>query len=538
VHLVPRTKLRRTRPLLAATVSLVILAGCSETVSGHGSPGSAPQSSSKSPSSSPAQGSSGSGSGPTQQKITFSSCDSLFHSSQIPVPSGMDGKITFGCATLKVPLNYSDPTGQSISLELVRVHDTESSDQIGSLLVNPGGPGGSGFQLALGLTGEIDTTILSHFDMIGFDPRGVGLSSPIKCISDETKDKLNAASPDVRTATGFAQAKALAKQTADACSTKYGAALAQYNTVNTARDMDQIRQAVGDDQMNYLGFSYGTELGSIYAHLFPGKIRVAVLDGAVDPLTDGIVSFADQLKGFELAFNQFAADCLKHSPCSSLGNPRQAVYDIVAKATAHPLGTSDSSETRQVPSSIVLTGVLEALYSKSEWTELGNALIAAKSGDGKGLLKLADDYNQRYNGQYSNIMDANTTIGCNDEKAGPTDAEITATAKSWATKFPIFGTWASISLFGCQQWQPTRTPIPLPTAATPTKVLVIGNVHDPATPYQGAIDLTKTMGNAELLSWNGEGHTSYLQGSKCIDDYVNAYLVDQKLPPTDTTCPS
>jgi pimeloyl-ACP methyl ester carboxylesterase len=290
--------------------------------------------------------------------------------------------------------------------------------------------------------------------------------------------------------------------------------------------------------MNYLGFSYGTELGSIYAHLFPGKIRVAVLDGAVDPLTSGIVSFADQLQGFELAFDQFADDCVKHTPCSTLGNPRQAVYSIVAKAKAHPLGTSDASETRDVTSSLVLTGVLEALYSKSEWTDLGNALIAAKGGDGKGLLALADEYNQRESGHYSNIMDANTTIGCNDEKAGPTDAQITATAKSWATRFPIFGTWAAISLFGCQQWQPDRTPIPLPTAATPTKVLVIGNVHDPATPYQGAIDLAKTMGNAELLSWDGEGHTSYLQGSSCIDNYVNTYLVSQTLPPPDTTCPS
>lgn len=539
MHLVPSTETetepRRTRLLLAATAALLLLAGCSQTVGGHGSPGTAPQSSSKPPSSdfSPSPGAE-----PSQQKITFSSCDSIFHSSQVPVPSGLDGKITFGCATMQVPLDYGDPSGQSISLELVKVHDSASSSQLGSLLVNPGGPGGSGFQLALGLTGEINPTILSHFDLIGFDPRGVGLSSPIECISDATKDQLNAASPDVRTPAGFAQAKALAKQTADACSTKYGPALAQFNTVNTARDMDQIRQAVGDAQMNYLGFSYGTELGSIYAHLFPGKIRVAVLDGAVDPLTDGIVSFADQLEGFESAFDQFAADCRKHSPCSSLGNPRQAVYDIVQKATVHPLGTSDSSETRQVTSSLVLTGVLEALYSKSEWGTLGTALIAARNGDGEGLLKLADAYNQRSNGHYSNIMDANTTISCNDEKPGPTDAQIRATAQSWAKRFPIFGTWASISMFGCQQWQPERTPVPLPTAATPTKVLVIGNVHDPATPYQGAIDLAKTMGNAELLSWDGEGHTSYLQGSSCIDSYVNAYLVDQTLPPAATTCPS
>ncbi|MGH8962111.1 MAG: alpha/beta hydrolase [Jatrophihabitantaceae bacterium] len=519
----------RTR-VLAAAVSLLMLASCTQTFGGRGTPGSAQPSTPAPPSRSAGL--------PAQQKITFSSCDNLFDSSKIPVPTSLRGQITFGCASLPVPLDYRDPSGRSISLELVRVHDTASSDQLGALLVNPGGPGASGLQLALGLTGRIDPNVLAHFDLIGFDPRGVGLSSPIQCISNQTKDQLNAASPDVLTTAGFEQAKALAKQTADACSTKYGPALAQYNTVNTARDMDRIRQAVGDDQMNYLGFSYGTELGSIYAHLFPGRIRVAVLDGAVDPLTSGIASLADQVQGFESAFDQFAADCVKHSPCSSLGDPRQAVYEIVAKATAQPLGTSDSEETREVTSSLVLTGILEALYAKSEWRDLGTALLAARNGDGEGLLKLADAYNQRYSGQYTNIMDANTTIGCNDEKPGPTDAQIRAAAASWAKRFPIFGTWNAAGLFGCQQWQPDRTPVPLPTAPTPTKVLVLGNLHDPATPYQGAIDLVRTMGNAELLSWDGEGHTSYLLGSTCIDDYVNAYLIDQKLPPAGTTCPA
>jgi pimeloyl-ACP methyl ester carboxylesterase len=529
---VPPLTSRRLRPLLAAAAIALTLASCSETVSGHGvaaAPG--PSASSTSPSSGTTA--------PTQKPITFSSCDNIFRSSAVPVPPGLDGDITFGCATLRVPLDYAKPSGQTISLQLVRIHDKASTSQLGSLLVNPGGPGGSGLELALGLTGAISPTILSHFDLIGFDPRGVGLSSPIACISDKTKDEINAASPDVRTARGFTDAKALAREVSQACSAKYGPVLPQINTVNTARDMDLIRQAVGDSQMNYLGFSYGTELGSIYAHLFPGKIRVAVLDGAVDPLTTGIEAFADQLKGFEEAFDQFAAYCTQNSTCSRLGNPRQAVYSIVRTASAHPLGTSDGSETRVVTSSLVLTGVLEALYSRSDWPTLATALLAAHNGDGKGLLALADQYNQRTDGHYSNIMDANTAIGCNDEKAGlPTDAQIKATATKWSTEFPIFGKWSAISLFGCQQWQPVRAPIPLPTAATPTKVLVIGNVHDPATPYQGAIDLTKTMGNAELLSWNGEGHTSYLQGSTCIDNFVNAYLISETLPPVNTTCPS
>jgi hypothetical protein len=210
------------------------------------------------------------------------------------------------------------------------------------------------------------------------------------------------------------------------------------------------------------------------------------------------------------------------------------VYAIVAAARKHPLQTGTS---RPLTVNLALTGVLEALYSRSSWSKLGQALIDAGQGEGSGLLSLADEYNQRYNGQYSNLMDANLAISCNDSKPGPSDATVHATAEAWSKKYPMFGTWAAASLFACQSWQPVRTVPALPSAPTPEKVLVIGNLHDPATPYQGAKDLAKTMGNAELLSWDGEGHTSYLSGSTCIDDYVNNYLVSRTLPPKNTTCP-
>lgn len=511
----------------------LVLSACAQTVPGHGNHASGAPSSSAT--ASPAPSSSTSASGPTQQPVTFSDCSNILNVALIPVPSALTGKITFGCARLTVPLDYAQPTGKTITLELVKVHDSDNHGGLGSLLVNPGGPGGSGVELALGLVGQIPAVVLTNFDLIGFDPRGVGLSSPVSCISNAEKDRLDAASPDVLTPAGFQQAKVEASSVAQGCSAKYGPALADINTVNTAKDMDLIRQAVGDQQMNYLGFSYGTELGSVYAHLFPDKIRVAVLDGAVDPLTGDIASFADQLRGFEGAFDQFAADCVTHSPCSALRDPRKTVYAIVTKADAAPLATGQS---RRLTSSLALTGVLQALYSRSDWPTLAGALIAAAKGDGKGLLALADQYNQRLpNGTYTNIMDANTTISCNDSKPGPSDPTIHATAAAWVKQFPMFGRWAAISLFSCQQWQPVRTPPPLPTAPTPTKALVIGNLHDPATPYQGAKDLAKTMGNAELLSWDGEGHTSYLQGSSCVDNYVDAYLVEQKLPPVNLTCP-
>lgn len=521
---------RRSFAVLAVAVVFGgFLAGCTRSVNGTGS--------ATSPSASGTT--SGSSSASPQPAADFSDCSSLFNFDAVQFPPGRRAKLTFTCARIRVPLDYAAPSGKTIPIQLLKVHDSDNKDSVGSLIVNPGGPGGSGVELAVGLAVQMSDKLLSHFDLIGFDPRGVGLSSPVRCVSDKEKDVLNATSVDVRTAAGFTKAKGLAKSVGTACQAKYGADLAQYDTVNTARDMDRIRQAVGDKQMNYLGFSYGTELGGQYAHLFPSTIRVAVLDGAVNPLTDDITSFANQLKGFEGSFDQFAADCAKRSPCTSLGNPRQVVADLVAKADKTPLSSSDSGETRKATGAIVLTGVLSALYSRSQWSTLADALIAARGGDAKGLFALADRYNERSSdGSYSNIFDANTTISCNDAKPGPTDATVRSTATTWAKTYPMFGLWAAQSLFTCQTWQPKRTVPPLPTAATPEKVLVIGNLHDPATPYAGAQALTKTLGNAELLTWDGEGHTSYLQGSSCIDDYVEKYLIDASLPPDNTTCPA
>jgi pimeloyl-ACP methyl ester carboxylesterase len=523
---VPRLRLRSA---LAPVAAAVLLAGCTASLTdGHGrtaGSASAPPSST------------GRADAPSQQPADFSDCSDRINIGALGLPAGRESKLGFECALISVPLDYAKPSGRQIQLTLVRIHDSDNTAHAGSLIVNPGGPGGSGLDLALGLAGQVSDKLLAHFDIIGFDPRGVGQSTPVQCLSDAQKDRLDAASPDMRTAAGFAQAKNLAKQFADACTSKYGASLAQFDTVATARDLDQIRQAVGDSKMNYLGFSYGTELGAQYAHLFPSRIGVSVLDGAVDPLTSDITAFADQLQGFEGAFDQFAAWCKTHSPCSDLGNARNAVYDIVSKARTAPIPSSSDGSRKATPS-LVLTGVLSALYSQSRWRDLGQAIRDAGSGNSAGLLSLADEYNERFSGHYTNIADANETISCNDSKPGPSDATIRATTASWQQRFPMFGLWSAASLFGCQVWQPQRTVPPLPTApSSPHKILVIGNLHDPATPYQGAKDLTRTLGNAELLTWDGEGHTSYLQGSKCVDNYVDAYLVSATLPPESTTCP-
>ena len=312
--------------------------------------------------------------------------------------------------------------------------------------------------------------------------------------------------------------------------------LEHYDTVDSARDMDVLRAALGQQQTDYLGFSYGTELGSVYAHLFPDRVGAMVLDGAVDPLTSGIEQSTFQLSGFEKAYAQFAAYCRKTAPCSGLGDPTQAAEDIENAALAQPLPTSKG---RKLTANLASTGIQEAMYSRDLWSRLGTALVHAKDGDGTDLLALADEYNHRgSNGKYGNLLDAFNTIGCNDSEPGPTNDQIRATAAQWADKYPIFGRWFAVGLFTCQSWQPHRTVPPKPTAKTQQEVLVLGNIHDPATPYQGALDLATTMGNAEVLSWNGQGHTSYLNGSTCVDKYVNNYLVTRTLPPDHTTCPA
>ncbi|SDJ19890.1 alpha/beta hydrolase fold [Frankineae bacterium MT45] len=517
--------------LTAGAAATTLLAGCVTQTSGTPHANSAATSA---PSGSAAT------TPPTVAPISFSDCSNSFNLSGA-IPADRRSKLTVECGKVRVPQNYDHPNGDQLSVSVIKLHYTEQTQRIGSLLMNPGGPGGSGIFLAISEAGSIDISILQHFDLVGFDPRGVGVSSPVSCISDAQKDTLNGQNPNVLTTAGFAQAKASAGAVAAACTSKYGTELADYNTIETARDMDAIRAGVGDEKMNYLGYSYGTQLGSIYAHLFPTRIRVAVLDGAVNPDTDAITSFANQLQGFEAAFDQFAADCITKSPCKSLGNPRQVVYDLVKQANITPLRSSKSGETRTAGSAIVLTGVLSALYSSDSWPTLGNALIQAQQGDAAGLFELADEYNERSDdGTYSNIYEANLTISCNDEAPGPTDAVIRTTAAQWATKYPMFGLWSASALFGCQAWQPVRHLLPSPSAAGSKPILVIGTLHDPATPYASTKALASALGPGVgvVLSWDGQGHTAYGRGSDCIDTKVNDYLINGTLPPPGTVCPA
>ncbi|HEY8301813.1 MAG TPA: alpha/beta hydrolase [Jatrophihabitans sp.] len=475
---------------------------------------------------------------PRPSPIAFNDCTATLLNAGVPVPKPLKGTVRFGCGQLTVPLDYRHPDGASINLSVIRIHSTlNTTTPVQSLLVNPGGPGGGGLDFGLGLLGQMSPAVTRHFDIVAFDPRGVGQSAPVQCLTNAQKDRFLAASPNTTTRAGILAEERQTRQFSSGCADHVGSGLQFYNTVSTARDMDQLRQAVGDDVMNYLGFSYGTELGWTYAHLFPQLVHTFVLDGAVDPTQVHKENSTVQLKGFESAFGQFAAWCKSAPACSRLPDPTRAVEQIYAAARRAPLSTGSS---RRLTESLASTGVIEALYSRSSWPHLADALTAAQHGDGAGLLQLADRYNQRQaDGSYANIIDANITISCNDSPARkpPAVSTILRRSQALARRFPLFGSDVGGGP-GCLGWQPHRTPVPPPSAPTPKPVLVVGNLHDPATPYQGAVNLTTALGNAGLLSWNGEGHTSYLSGSSCVDHYVNDYLIHGTMPPDHTVCPA
>lgn len=463
--------------------------------------------------------------------IDFSDCSQQFRAA---ITSAKAKSMQFSCGKLAVPLDYSEPGGATADIFVVRVRSTHQSQRIGSLLVNPGGPGGSGVNLAAGLVGALSDTVFDHFDLVGFDPRGVGLSEPVQCISDQQKDRLAAANPDVRTAAGRAQARTASDAVVKACVAKYGSALGHFNTEETAHDMELIRQAVGDSKLNYLGFSYGTRLGAAYAHQFPTQIRTAVLDGAVDPVADELTVDERQAKAFEDAFDQFAADCLKRPACAELGNPRSAVLSLMSAADRAPIPAGN----RKATGGIVLIGVASALYDQSQWNDLGQALIAARDGDATKIMALSDQYLERdpETGHYSNIMDANLAVNCNDSTLQITDQLVATMAAKWIPKYPIFGRNAAASLYSCHSWPRSEHPLPPASAPGAPPILVIGTVHDPATPFAATGVLAKALGSGVVLTWNGEGHTAYPK-TKCITSKVDSYLITAK-PPAGDSCPA
>jgi pimeloyl-ACP methyl ester carboxylesterase len=441
----------------------------------------------------------------------------------------------FKCAEVLVPIDYTNIKLGTFKIAVLKYEASNKEDRIGSMFVNPGGPGASGFDYAYQAEYIVSPQLLALFDIVGFDPRGVGRSAPIRCLTDEEMDANYAsdAKPD-----NAQELETLIKDAQDyvaKCETNTKN-LTSHSTENAARDMDVIRAVLGDKKLNYLGKSYGTYLGTIYAQLFPDKVGRLVLDGAIDPDATPLQQSITQAVGFDNALDAFVKDCLQIDTCPL---PKEAtkqyfidLFDSVAKK---PLTTSTK---RVATESLVVLGTASALYdNESGWPMLRVALKQAQSGRGFMFLSLADAYTGRQlNGTYpSNEGDSGFVIDCLDWNDTRTNEQIAQDAQTFKAQAPVFGPYLSYSGISCKYFSGVKQPIKINQIET-TPIIVIGTLRDPATPYSWAVALNKLITNSLLITLDGDGHTGHGRGSACVDKAVDTYFITGKIPATDQKC--
>jgi pimeloyl-ACP methyl ester carboxylesterase len=436
------------------------------------------------------------------------------------------------CATLKVPLDWSKPDGERIGLGLIRAK-ARGDDRVGSLLFNFGGPGASGVSMMPSYAPTV-SRLRERYDLVSWDPRGVGASEGVRCRSD--KEIQAAESVDVSPDTP-AEEKAYFADAADfgkGCRKSAGKLMAHVSTADSARDMDRVREALGDRKMHYFGISYGTELGGTYAHLFPGNVGRMTLDAVVDPAADTVGHAQNQARGFQRALNGYLE--------STGQDPQEGSRKIAAllqRIDARPLPTATPG--RKLTQTLAVTGIILPLYSKDSWPTLTSALDAAERGDGSELLTLADGYNERNpSGRYGTTTHSQRVISCLDDRQRPTAAETKKLLPRFERISPVFGKFLGWDTAGwCHQWPvPGQHDTPEVSAPGAAPVLVIGNTGDPATPYEGARRMADELGKGVgvMLTWRGEGHGAYGSGSDCVDSTVNAYLLDGSVPKDGKVC--
>ncbi|WP_454561469.1 alpha/beta hydrolase [Mycobacterium haemophilum] len=446
------------------------------------------------------------------------------------------------CATVSVPVDYNNPGGAHAKLAVIRVPAT--GQRIGSLLLNPGGPGGSAVDMVAAMTSGLQRTDIGrHFDLVGFDPRGVGHSTPsLRCRTDAEFDAYRTEPMVDYSPAGVAHIEQVYQQLAQRCVARVGAAfLANVGTASAVRDMDMVRQALGDEQINYLGYSYGTELGTAYLERFSDHVRAMVLDGAIDPTVGPIQEDIQQMAGFQTAFTDYAADCARSAACPLGTDPSQWVNRY--HALIDPLATTPgrTSDPRGLGYADATTGTINALYTPAYWKYLTSGLLGLQRGTDAGdLLLLADDYNGRdRNGHYTNDQDAFNAIRCVDAPA-PTDSASWISADQQIRQVAPFLSYGPFTGTAprdiCALWPvpATSTPHPAPPVA-PGKVVVVSTTHDPATPYQAGVDLARELGSP-LITYDGTQHTAVFNGDQCVDTAVVRYFVDGILPPASLQC--
>lgn len=445
------------------------------------------------------------------------------------------------CATLVVPRVWNDPSAGDISLAMLRIPAT--GEKKGSLLMNPGGPGGSG----VSFVGESSASIVSEgvrssYDLIGFDPRGVASSTGIRCLTDAETDEYLSADYDMTTPEGVKTGEEWTKRVAEACEKNSADMLGVIDTESAARDMDVMRAAVGSEKLDYLGFSYGTYLGATYAELYPQRTGRLVLDGAIDPTLTSDQMARGQAEGFEYAIHNFATSCLAagSSTCPLTGTEDEAVQqirDFFTATDAQPVRTGDPN--RPLTGSLARSGVLVGLYNDANYPYVIQGLKNAKAGDGSLLLYLADlaaerndDGTYTGNGNFSIIG-----VNCLDHPAIEDQAWMAKEAKDLAASYPTFGGQMGYSGLTCSMWPegPVREPAPIHASGS-APIVVIGTTGDPATPYPWAQALAEQLDEGTLITWKGQGHTAYGRSGGCVEQAVDAFLLEGTVPEDGLTC--
>ncbi|GAB2653722.1 alpha/beta hydrolase [Prescottella soli] len=521
----------RPRTLLAAAIGTVavLAVGCSSGAAGDGA---------RSIAGTPVAAEAAPGAGVVPpglesfytQDVRWGSCDSYATGGEALSPK-------LECATVTVPLDYANPGGDTAQIAISRSRATGA--RLGSLLVNPGGPGASGLGSASVTDG---TEVAERFDVIGFDPRGVGASTPqVRCQTPQEADA-ERRDPDVdMSPQGIAETEQKNRTYAQRCAERSGLPLlAHVGTREVVRDMDVIRSVLGDAKLNYLGFSYGTRIGTAYAETFPTNVRAMVLDGALDPEQDPVEEVVLQGAGFQQAFDAFAAQCATSADCPLGTDP--AAANARFRALVGPLMTRPAATTdpRGLSYGDAVTGVQQALYSPNLWSSLRGGLTQLTQGRGDTLLLLSDMYEGRGDdGSYSNINDAFNAIRCVDDPP-LTDRAVAGEADTRYRQAAPFlddgrGT-GNAPLDMCAFWPVPNTGAPhrIDVQGLPTSV-VVSTTEDPATPYQAGVDLAKQLG-ASLITYRGAQHTAAFDGVACVDDPVTAYFVDLTTPDPDLTC--
>jgi len=446
----------------------------------------------------------------------------------------------FLCTTLTVPVDYTDPGGQTIEIAVLKDSADDPGARVGSLVVNPGGPGAPGTSYAENSSFAFRDVLRERFDIVGFDPRGTGESDPVDCLSDEELDEFLAADPDPD---DTAEADALETDLADfhqGCVDNSDDLVGHVTTIEAARDMDVLRAALGESKMLYFGASYGTKLGATYADLFPDKVGRLILDGAVDLSIPSRQLSLEQAGGFETALRAYVENCVEGTDSCFLGETVDEGLDrirtFIDDVETEPLST-DLGRELQVGNAFY--GIVAPLYNRDYWSILSQGLQTAFDGDGTLLLRLADLYASRdEDGSYSdNSAEAIYAINCIDDPYSIPPEDVPAQIPDFEESSPTFGRVFAWGLVGCRGIQVESSEKPRTVrAAGAAPIVVIGTTRDPATPYQWAVNLAEQLESGVLVSRDGDGHTGYNSGNDCVDEAVEAYLIEGTVPEDGLSC--